>query len=237
MLICSICERNEDEVKIIKKALLCRKCYDKQYMKENYEKNKEVLKERSRKYRDNNKESVKEAKKRHYENNKEKILEGRKEYYKNNKEEIILKVREYRRNNKEKGIEYRRNNKENRNEKRRDRMKNDNVYKLSCLIRNSIKKPFVENKFTKKSKTEEILGCSFVEFKLYLENKFEDWMSWENHGLYNNSELNYGWDIDHIIPISSAKNEEDVIRLSHYRNLQPLCSKVNRDIKKDNIYY
>lgn len=67
-----------------------------------------------------------------------------------------------------------------------------------------------------------------------MESKFEDWMSWDNQGLYN-GELNYGWDIDHIIPISTAKNEEDIIRLNHYTNLQPLCSKVNRDIKRDTI--
>jgi hypothetical protein len=40
-------------------------------------------------------------------------------------------------------------------------------------------------------------------------------------------------DIDHIIPISSVNSENDVIRLNHYTNLQPLCSKVNRDIKID----
>lgn len=58
-------------------------------------------------------------------------------------------------------------------------------------------------------------------------------MSWENQGKYN-GELNFGWDIDHIIPISSAKSEEDILNLNHYTNLQPLCSKVNRDIKKNN---
>jgi len=57
-------------------------------------------------------------------------------------------------------------------------------------------------------------------------------MTWENWGLYN-GEFNYGWDIDHIIPLSSAKNEEDIIILNHYTNLQPLCSKVNRYIKRD----
>ena len=31
-----------------------------------------------------------------------------------------------------------------------------------------------------------------------------DWMTWENKGLYS-GELNYGWDIDHIIPLSTAK--------------------------------
>lgn len=59
-------------------------------------------------------------------------------------------------------------------------------------------------------------------------------MNWENRGLYN-GELNYGWDIDHIIPLSSARTEEDVIRLNHYTNLQPLCSKMNRDIKRSNV--
>jgi hypothetical protein len=58
-------------------------------------------------------------------------------------------------------------------------------------------------------------------------------MTWENRGLYN-GELNYGWDIDHIIPLSSAKTEEEVKKLNHHTNLQPLCSKTNRDIKRNN---
>ena len=92
------------------------------------------------------------------------------------------------------------------------------------MIRNSI--------VSKKSKkSQEILGCSFEDFKAYLESKFEFWMNWENYGLYN-GEVNYGWDIDHIIPLSSAKLEEEIVKLNHYTNLQPLCSKVNRDIKK-----
>ena len=59
-------------------------------------------------------------------------------------------------------------------------------------------------------------------------------MTWENKGLYN-GELNHGWDIDHIIPLSTALTEEDLVKLNHYTNLQPLCSKVNRDIKRDKI--
>ena len=56
-------------------------------------------------------------------------------------------------------------------------------------------------------------------------------MTWKNKGLYN-GEFNYGWDIDHIIPLSSAENYEDLVKLNHYSNLRPLCSKVNRDIKR-----
>jgi hypothetical protein len=86
----------------------------------------------------------------------------------------------------------------------------------------------------KNSKTEQILGCTFQEFKQYLESKFESWMSWDNYGLYN-GQPEYGWDIDHIIPNSKGKTKEDVIRLNHYSNLQPLCSHINRNIKKDRV--
>ena len=64
-------------------------------------------------------------------------------------------------------------------------------------------------------------------FKDYLEKLFTDQMNWENYGII--------WDIDHIIPISSAITEEDIIRLNHYTNLQPLDSYINRYIKKDKV--
>jgi len=48
-------------------------------------------------------------------------------------------------------------------------------------------------------------------------------------------EPNSGWDIDHIIPISSAESEDDIIKLNHYTNLQPLCSYINRVVKRDKI--
>lgn len=58
-------------------------------------------------------------------------------------------------------------------------------------------------------------------------------MDWDNYGKYNGIEC-FGWDIDHVVPISNAITEEDIIRLNHFTNLQPLCSKINRDIKRDN---
>ena len=91
-------------------------------------------------------------------------------------------------------------------------------------------------KLIKGLRTKDILGCSFEEFKIYIESKFEDWMTWENKGLYN-GEYNHGWDLDHIIPISSAKTEEEVYKLNHYSNFQPLCSKINRYDKKDRLEY
>ena len=59
-------------------------------------------------------------------------------------------------------------------------------------------------------------------------------MNWDNYGLYNGEEK-YGWDLDHIVPLSSAECEGDIYRLNHYSNIQPLCSYVNRDVKRDNM--
>jgi hypothetical protein len=42
-----------------------------------------------------------------------------------------------------------------------------------------------------------------------------------------------GWDIDHIVPLCTAKSPEEVLSLNHYTNLRPLCSHVNRNIKRD----
>ncbi|MDA3780009.1 MAG: hypothetical protein PF487_07320 [Bacteroidales bacterium] len=62
-------------------------------------------------------------------------------------------------------------------------------------------------------------------------------MNWSNYGNWNGhpKEINVAWDIDHIIPMTTAKTEEDVLRLNNYTNLQPLCSYNNRYIKAGNI--
>jgi len=113
----------------------------------------------------------------------------------------------------------------------------DPLYKLkhyiSCNIRNSIRK----NGYTKKSRTHEILGCTFEEFKTYIESQWEDWMNWDNYGNPKDGifEPDKTWDIDHIVPISTAISESEVITLNHHTNFQPLCSYNNRWVKKNNI--
>ncbi len=78
--------------------------------------------------------------------------------------------------------------------------------------------------YKKGSKSQDILGCSYIEFKKYLESKFENGMSWENYGQ---------WHIDHIIPISWGKSEQEVYELNNYKNLQPLWKFDN--LSKGNI--
>ena len=192
-----------------------------EYKEANKDKRREYDKVRSIK----NKDFKKEKSTIYYSLNKDNILLKRKEHYQNNKKSKL----EYQK-------EYQKNNKDKRNTYLSERRLNDPLFRLITNVRNLIYNSFYYNGYSKNSKTEELLGCSFEELKEYLESKFEPWMNWDNRGLYS-GEFNYGWDIDHIIPISSANNEGDLIKLNHFSNLQPLCSKVNRDIKKDKIDY
>jgi len=170
--------------------------------------------------------------------NKEYKKEYNKKYNLDNKEKISENKKLYRQNNKEKIKKYRIDNREIINKSALkyyyDRIDRDNLFYLSFKIRNLVRISIKKKGYSKKSKTTEILGCSIVDFKTYIESKFENWMSWDNHGLYNGM-IRYGWDIDHIIPISSAKTEEEIIKLNHYTNLRPLCSFINRVIKREKI--
>ena len=66
----------------------------------------------------------------------------------------------------------------------------------------------------------DIVGCSPTELREHIEKQFTDGMSWDNYGTY-------GWHLDHIIPLSTAETREDVFKLNHYTNLQPLWATDN----------
>lgn len=223
MEICKKCGK-ESEEKLNSKA--CKDCI-KEYNKEYYKKNYQYFKEKRDKCNEENREYRNEYALKSYHENKYFHSEKSKKYREKNRDILNEKKREW---DKNRPIEEKRRY---RNEYLKRKKQEDPVYNIKCLMRSYISSVLKVKGYKKNSKTVEILGCSFEEFKIYLESKFEHWMTWENKGLYN-GELNYGWDIDHIIPLSSAKEEEDIIKLNHYTNLQPLCSKVNRDIKKDN---
>ena len=139
---------------------------------------------------------------------------------------------EYCKANKDKLKAYKEANKDKRNKAIKERKLIDPAFKLKESIKSLILKSFIRKDKKKTSFTESILGCTYQQFKERLESQFEPWMNWDNRGLYNGT-FNYGWDIDHIIPLDTAETIEDIIRLNHYTNLQPLCSKVNRDIKRN----
>lgn len=170
---------------------------------------------------------------------REKNLKRKKEYYqnhKNEKKEYDKKRRIEKRELLSKQMKeyYEKNKKEIREYKRvwtKEKSKTDSLFKFKRNIRSLIKESIKRTGTKKSKKTVEILGCSIEEFKQYLENKFENWMNWGNYGKCNGT-LMFGWDIDHIVPLVSAKTEKEVIKLNHYTNFQPLDSYINRNIKR-----
>lgn len=179
-----------------------RKEYDKEY----YQKNKQKAKE----YCLKNKERISNKKKEYYENNKEKIKEYHKEYCEINKEKKKIYDKKYQ-------AEYHCKNKQQINEYIKEYNKNrraiDYLFKLKCNIRNLIGVSIKKQAYTKKSRTHQIIGCSYEEFKKHLERQFTKGMTWDNYG---------EWHLDHIYPVSLAKGELELLKLNHYTNFQPL---------------
>jgi len=181
------------------------------------------------------KECMKEYKKSYHLKNKELISIYRKEMYKSKKDEILLKRKESYNSNREKKLEYQKKyaslNKEKisayKMEYQRNRRLSDPVYKLKYVVGRLIRNSLKCKGLSKNKRSIDILGCSIDFFKVYIEERFIDDMSWENYGT--------NWDIDHKIPLATAITEEDVIRLNHYTNLQPLNSYINRNVKRDKI--
>ena len=197
------------------------------------------LNEKKKIYNTNNLDKIKESRLNFRKDNRNKLAKAQKTYRENNPEKIKDSFNHWKLNNinvfKEYQKKYKQENKLIRNLKEKKRKLNDPVYRLNHNIRSLIRQSFTKKGFSKKSRTYQILECSFEEFKLHLESKFEPWMSWDNYGNPKDGifELNKTWDIDHIIPTSSAITEEDIIKLNHYTNLKPLCSYMNRFIKRD----
>ncbi len=106
-----------------------------------------------------------------------------------------------------------------------ERSKSDPLFKLKLNIRKSISSNvilYLKNNnldTVKKGSTESILGISYNEFKTYIEEQFIDGMSWDNYG---------EWQFDHKTPISWANTEDEVYKLNHYTNFQPLWSIENQ---------
>jgi hypothetical protein len=116
------------------------------------------------------------------------------------------------------GINYEKVCKSCKNVKLKERLLLDPIFKLKKEIRSVIRDGIKRNGYTKKSKTYDILGIEYEGFKIYFESLFSVGMSWNNHG---------EWHYDHIIPLSTSTTYDEVIKLNHYTNLQPLWAEDN----------
>jgi chemotaxis protein histidine kinase CheA len=215
----------------------------KQLMKEWRENNKEDKKKQDKEWRENNKEYCKQYHAKYYSNNTEKSKEDHKTWRKNNKEKMKEYDKNYREDNKEKIKEYKNNyrvenkekikvfiknyraeNKEKINASYRIRRETDPLFKLRCNIGSNIRNCLKNQGYTKKTKTYNMLKCDY--------NFFMQWLN----GIASNG-YQYGFgnlNLDHVVPISLAETEEEILLLCHYSNYQLLNATEN--IVKGNRY-
>jgi hypothetical protein len=201
----------------------CKECV-KKYMTEYYLLNKDTIKDKNldkknerykynKKWKNDNHNKVIEYNKIYRNNNINSIKEKRKINYINNKEEILKYQSEYKKRNPP--------NKNTINSLFNKKYQNDELFRLRHNIRTLIRQSIKNGGYSKNSKTIDIIGCSFEQLSEHLNNnpygfKYEDKL----------------YDVDHIIPISNASTEEEILKLNHYTNLQLLPSEYNRNIKK-----
>lgn len=101
------------------------------------------------------------------------------------------------------------------------RMRNNPIRRSKDAIRKLIITSLKVRNITKskiRMNTEEIIGCDLISFKQHIESQFTEGMTWLNHGK---------WHLDHIIPMDAAKTVDEVIKLNHWTNFQPLWSDDN----------
>ncbi len=125
------------------------------------------------------------------------------------------------------GKEHRKIYKEYYKRKERIRSSNDINFILKKRLRSRLLRALKSNYKTGSAVKD--LGCSVEEFKIYLESKFKDGMTWENRNL---------WHIDHIKPLSKfdLTNREQLLKACHYTNLQPLWAEDNLKKQAKELY-
>ena len=159
---------------------------------------KEIQYVKNLQWRKDNPERWAKLKKKDYEKHKGKRIATNKKWVKNNSEEVRIKYKYWQRKKERTDLNY----------KLRRRLRT----RLYIAIKNK----------QKVGSAISDLGCSIPEFKEYLQSKFKEGMTWNNHS-------RYGWHIDHIKPLDSfdLTDRTQLLEAIHYSNLQPLWATEN----------
>ena len=154
-MICPVCNKNVERSYFVLKRNMCKGCDCTRRYREKYKYDlsyQEKNKKKSKKYREEHSNDPVFLERKRLSNSV---------YQNKNKLKVNLKAKKY-----------------------RDRHKEDPIYHFTKGIRTNIARSFKRgtNSFTKGLSTEEILGCSIHDFRLYIISLFSDGMSLENYG-------------------------------------------------------
>lgn len=197
----------------------------KKYNNTYYLNNKETIINQHKTHNNRNKTKVKEYNANYYQKNKKKIAESVKKYYEEHRDKIKTYKKQYQQKNKVRlavidKLKYEKNKvrlAEQAKIYRRKKRKEDISFRLLANLRTRLSKAV---RGTKSKTTMELIGCSMIQLREHLEDRFKPDMSWDNYGQ---------WHIDHIRPCSSfdLTNPEQQKECFNYKNLQPLWAKDN----------
>ena len=158
---------------------------------------------------------------KYFSNNKERIVSSRApylaNYYLQHKSEICHARVNYRITHKKEINSY-------KSTYFKQRRKNDPLFRLKRQLHSLLGNSFRNRKYKKRFKTYFLIGLDYELLKNHLE------YTWFRN--YGTEYCGQRVEIDHVIPCSSAKTEEDLIRLHHWTNLQYLTPEDN--LKKGN---
>ena len=119
---------------------------------------------------------------------------------------------------------WRKNNRTKINEKfiiyEKNRKLTDPEFKLLKTLRSRLNSAVRSQNAHKNVRTLDLTSCSTNFLMNYLQAKFTEGMTWQNHG---------EWHIDHITPCAKFNllDEQEQKKCFHYTNLQPLWAKDN----------
>lgn len=99
------------------------------------------------------------------------------------------------------------------------------MFNLKSRVRSRVSNIFRRRGWKKTDHCCDLVGCDWETLKKHMEQQFLEGMSWSNRGQ---------WHIDHRMPLSSAKTLDELKKLCHYTNLQPLWA-VDNLAKRDKI--
>lgn len=106
-----------------------------------------------------------------------------------------------------------------RNDEERKRRQSDPLFRMAANLRRRLREVLGSRNPMTPGRMFTFLDCSFADFKQHIERQFTNGMTWDNYG---------EWQLDHIVPLASAKDAETMRELSKYTNIQPMWAKYNR---------